>query len=247
MHVIPAVDLQDGVCVRLDQGNFSQAIAYSNNPLHQVKDFAAAGAEWVHVVDLDGARAGIMQQAPLIVRMAKESSVKVQAGGGIRDAVIVDQLLNAGVKRVVVGSLAVENSTLVKNWLKQFGPECVVLAFDVKLNEHNEPEVVIHGWLDKSHFSLWDILKIYADNGLKTVLCTDVSRDGMLAGSNIGLYATMRDRYPQLDILASGGIKDLGDLKALAGLGIKGAVVGKAIYEGRIDLAEANKALANAG
>ena len=239
MKIFPAIDLQSGQCVRLAQGDFNAATIYEADPLKQARKFADAGAEWLHVVDLDGAKAGDVLQLNIIAAIAREKRLKVQAGGGVRDAATISQLFDAGAARVVVGSRAVKDPPQVQQWLRQFGPERIVLAFDVRLNELDEPEVLTHGWQSGSQILMWDLITLYADSGLKTILCTDVGRDGMLTGTNHALYQAMRERWPDIDILASGGVKDQADLTALKKIGVAGVIVGKALYEGRIDLPSA--------
>jgi phosphoribosylformimino-5-aminoimidazole carboxamide ribotide isomerase len=247
MQLFPAIDLKDGQCVRLTQGDFGTAKVYNADPLKQARQFKEAGAQWLHVVDLDGAKAGEMAQFDIIARLAAESDLDIQAGGGIRHEKTIEKLLNAGVKRVIIGSLAVKNRRLVEGWLKRFGADHIVLAFDIRLTD-GQPEVLTHGWQSASHQLLWDVLDAYlAECGLKTILSTDVARDGTLAGTNLNLYRILRSRWPVLDILASGGISGAEDLTQLMQLGVAGAIVGKAIYEGRIDLAEAIKQAAHAG
>jgi phosphoribosylformimino-5-aminoimidazole carboxamide ribotide isomerase len=246
MQLFPAIDLKSGQCVRLTQGDFATATIYNADPLAQAQAFADAGAEWLHLVDLDGARAGVMQQFDIIANLAKQSPLKIQVGGGIRDAATTQKLLDAGVQRVVIGSLAVKDVQLVRGWLKQFGPQHVTLAFDVKLNG-DVPEILTHGWQSGSQKSLWDTLEFYRDSGLQNVLCTDVSRDGMLAGSNAQLYRAIQSRWPDLALMASGGISGLEDLLSLAKQNVAGAIVGKAIYENRVDLADAIKQVRHVG
>lgn len=245
MDIFPAIDLKNGACVRLTQGDFATATIYQFNPVAQAQSFAGAGADWLHMVDLDGARIGEMQQFDLIAEVARQVPLKIQAGGGVRDAATIEKLLGAGVERVVIGSLAVKDLPLVKEWLRRFGPERLVLAFDIR-DVSGEPEILTHGWQSSSSQSLWDILQDYTDSGLKTILCTDVSRDGMLEGTNHALYKTLRQRYPALDVLASGGISGLDDLTRLAACGVAGVIVGKAIYERRVDLAAAIRQVKNA-
>ncbi len=247
MDIFPAIDLKNGQCVRLTQGDFDTATIYESHPALQALKFAEAGAKWLHMVDLDGAKVGEMQQFDVIASVAQKTPLKIQVGGGIRDEKTIEKLLEAGVKRVVIGSLAVKDQPLVQGWLRQFGPKRIVLAFDVRLNAENEPEILTHGWQSGSGQSLWDILSAYADSGLKTILCTDVGRDGMLAGTNHTLYETIQKRWPALDILASGGVSGLADLMQLAKMKLAGAIVGKAIYEGRVDLAAAIKQVQHAG
>jgi phosphoribosylformimino-5-aminoimidazole carboxamide ribotide isomerase len=247
MELLPAIDLKNGQCVRLTQGDFASAKVYEADPLIQARKFADAGATWLHVVDLDGARDGKSRQFDIIAQLAQQASLNMQVGGGIRSSSEIETLLNFGVKRVIIGSLAARNPALVKSWLKDFGPKCIVLAFDVRLDAEGEPEVLTNGWQSNSKQSLWDLLATYTESGLRTILCTDVSRDGTLKGSNHTLYQIIRERQSELDILASGGISDLSDLQKLAGLGMAGAIIGKAIYEGRIDLAAAVRGIKNAG
>lgn len=247
MQIFPAIDLKDGRCVRLAQGDFNAATVYRHDPATQARLFAEAGAVWLHVVDLDGAKAGAARQTGLIADIAKGTSLKVQAGGGIRDEETIDRLLNAGVARVVIGSLAVSDPARVKQWLKKFGPESVVLALDVRLTDDG-PELLAHGWQSGSRCFLWDLLGVYgADTGLRHVLCTDVSRDGMLGGSNVELYQMLRARRPDLNLLASGGVGGMTDLDALYEAGVSGVIVGKALYEGRVDLRAAVARFADAG
>lgn len=244
MQILPAIDLKDGQCVRLTQGDFAAATIYESDPLKQARRFAEAGVKWIHVVDLDGAMHGSIRQTALIAAIAaQKTGLRIQVGGGIRRESDIQKLLQAGIDRVVVGSLAAQNPHLVRGWLRTFGGDKIVVALDVRLGATGEPEVLTHGWQEGTASTLWEVMRHYEDGGLRTVLCTDVSRDGMLAGSNAALYAQMRKKEPKLEILASGGVKDLADLNALKKIGLKGAVVGKALYEGQIDLAKAVKAV----
>lgn len=246
MIIYPAIDLKDGQCVRLKQGDFEQATIYESDPLRQAQKFAEAGAEWLHMVDLDGAKAGEMQQFDLIERVAKNTTLKIQVGGGLRSEKTVRHLLETGINRVVVGSLAVKNRALVQGWLKEFGGDKIILAFDIRYHDE-QPEILTHGWQSGSQQLLWDVLDAYADSGLQSILCTDVSRDGMLGGTNNALYQSIQERWPKIDVLASGGVSGVQDLLDLAKLGLSGAIVGKAIYEGRIDLADAIRQVKHAG
>jgi len=245
MIIYPAIDLKNGQCVRLKQGDFDAVTIYESDPLRQAQKFVDAGAEWLHMVDLDGAKAGEMQQFGVIERVAKSTTLKIQTGGGIRSEKTVQKLLDVGASRVVVGSLAVKNRAMVQGWLRAFGGDKIVIAFDIRFQD-GEPEILTHGWQSGSQQTLWDVLEAYADSGLKYVLCTDVSRDGMLEGANNALYQTMRDKWPAMQVLASGGVSGLPDLLDLAKLGAAGAIVGKAIYEGRVDLADAIKQVRHA-
>ena len=246
MEIFPAIDLKDGKCVRLTQGDFNSATIYEADPLLQARKFAEAGATWMHVVDLDGARAGKMKQFDLIAEIAKQTSLKIQVGGGIREAATVEKLLEAGVQRIIIGSLAVKNRPLVQEWLRIFGAEHITLAFDVRF-AGDAPEILTHGWRSGSQQLLWDVLDAYEASGLKHILCTDVSRDGMLAGANHSLYLEIQKHAPKLEVLASGGVSGIEDLLWLVKHNIAGAIVGKAIYEGRLDLAKAIHQVKHAG
>jgi len=246
MEIFPAIDLKNGQCVRLTQGNFGTAKIYETDPLKQARTFADAGAQWLHVVDLDGAKTGEMRQFDIIENLAKQTQLKIQTGGGIRDAKTINNLLKLGVRRVVIGSLAVKNKALVQEWINEFGPQHIVLAFDVKFNEC-QPEVLTQGWQSESRQLLWDVLDAYEESGLTHILCTDISRDGMMTGTNVVLYQSIRQHAPKLVILASGGVSGIEDLLTLANVPVAGAIVGKAIYEGRIDLAAALMQVKNAG
>jgi phosphoribosylformimino-5-aminoimidazole carboxamide ribotide isomerase len=244
MIIYPAIDLKNGQCVRLTQGDFDTATIYESDPVRQAEKFAVAGAAWLHMVDLDGAKLGEMQQFDLIARVVAQSKMNVQVGGGIRGEKTIEKLLKAGVKRVVIGSLAVKNRALVKEWLRQFGAEHFVLAFDIRYHD-GEPEILTHGWQSGSQQVLWDVLDAYDGCGLQNILCTDVSRDGMLAGANNDLYQAIKERTPQLTIIASGGVGSMDDILALHKMGLPGVVVGKAIYEGKLDLATAIQQVAH--
>lgn len=239
MDIFPAIDLQRGQCVRLSRGDFRAAKVYESDPVLQARRFAAAGAEWLHIVDLDGARAGTTRQLDLIAAIANAVPLKLQVGGGMRDVSTTEALLDCGVQRVIVGSLAAEDPQLVRTWLDKLGPSHIAVAFDVRYSATGEPEVLTQGWQTESGQSLWRLLERYAGGSLKTIMCTDVDRDGMLAGSNTALYAELRDRWPSLDVLASGGVRDMADLLELESVGVAGVIVGRALYEGRVDLAQA--------
>jgi phosphoribosylformimino-5-aminoimidazole carboxamide ribotide isomerase len=239
MILYPAIDLRQGKCVRLNQGRFDQATTYADDPLVVASAFAAAGAGWLHVVDLDGAKDGNAAQTDLIKRIAASSGLKVQTGGGIRSEVQIDAYLSGGIARVVIGSLALTNPGLVANWLDRFGRERIVLALDVKPAEGGSWHVATHGWQKDSGKSLFDVIDEYGAEYMRHVLCTDVSRDGLLGGPNLGLYKELKQRHPKLQVQASGGVGSLGDLRALRDAAVDGAVVGKALYEKRVKLEEA--------
>ncbi|MNJ28960.1 1-(5-phosphoribosyl)-5-[(5-phosphoribosylamino)methylideneamino] imidazole-4-carboxamide isomerase [compost metagenome] len=243
MIIYPAIDLKDGVCVRLMHGRFDQVTRYDEVPAARLAAFAAEGAQWVHVVDLDGAEAGRAMQHGLIAELAASVAVKIQSGGGVRSETDVERLLEAGVSRVVVGSLAVTRSDEVLAWLDRFGAERITLALDVKY-EDGVPVPALKGWTQSAGVDLWSVLERYPSNLLTHVLMTDVGRDGALTGPNLDLLGEARARRPELKIQASGGVAALTDLIAARDLGCDGAIVGRALYEGRFTVAEALQAVA---
>ena len=246
MRLIPAIDLKDGHCVRLLRGDFAAETRYGADPLGLLDKYCNFGADWLHVVDLDGARDGTRGNRAIIADLAARGAVHVQMGGGLRDTQSVADALQAGVARVVIGSAAVTQVDLVRSWLRDFGPDRVALAFDVRLDAAGIPCVAIHGWREQSALTLWQALSHFADDGLKHVLCTDVSRDGALSGPNVELYAQAVGRFPHIDWQASGGIRDARDLHALALTGAAAAISGKALLEELIPLEELTPFLPNA-
>ena len=331
MRLIPAIDLKDGRCVRLLRGDFDAETRYDASPQALLAKYHGFGADWLHVVDLDGARGGANRgeenrrdrsgnrgigngnrtsssdsrdngncdisndsrssstgnrdisndsrissndnrdisndsrssstgnrdisndsrsdstgNRDIIRGLAAQSAVRLQVGGGLRDTQAVSQALDAGVARVVIGSAAVTQMDQVRTWLDDFGPERMVLAFDVRLDETGVPRVAIHGWREQSQTSLWEAVANFADFGLRHVLCTDVSRDGALSGPNIELYAECARRFPHVEWQASGGVRDARDLQALALAGARAAISGKALLDELIPLEELRPFLPNA-
>lgn len=238
MLIYPAIDLKDGVCVRLMHGKFDQVTHYDQDPAARLTAFAAEGAEWIHIVDLDGAEAGEAMQHGLIGELTKAIDVNIQSGGGVRSANDVAKLLDSGVSRVVVGSLAVTQPNDVAAWLKGFGAERITLALDVKI-EDGVPVPALKGWTQSSGVTLWEALDRYPKGTAKHLLVTDVGRDGALTGPNMDLLAEIRSRRPDLVLQASGGVSTLDDIAAVKALGCHGAIVGRALYEDRFTLPEA--------
>ncbi len=234
MQLIPAIDLRAGRCVRLFQGDFAAETRYPHDPLALLAHYRELGARWVHVVDLDGARDGELGNRAVIGAMAAQAGVRLQVGGGVRSPALIEELLGAGVARVVVGSAAVERPEQVLEWLERFGAEHLCLALDVRLDADGQPQVRTRGWREGGAVSLWEALGRYPSGAVEHVLCTDIARDGALAGPNLELYAAARARFPQLAWQASGGVRDAGDLHRLADAGLAAAVSGKALLEGRI-------------
>ncbi len=241
-HIIPSLDLIDGEVVRLFKGDYHQKKLYKQDAKTLLKEYEKAGANTLHIVDLSGAKDPKKRQILLLEKLSRAVSVDLQVGGGIRSKEEVKALLASGVKRVVIGSLAVKNPNLCLEILREFGNECIVLALDVILKE--DYKVVINAWQDESDKKLMDILKFYAPRGLKHLLCTDISKDGTLQGVNSRLYHLLHDIFPNLQIQASGGVSSLNDLKRLKGV-CSGIIVGKALLEGIFSVKEAIECLKN--
>ncbi|MBV9930349.1 MAG: 1-(5-phosphoribosyl)-5-[(5-phosphoribosylamino)methylideneamino] imidazole-4-carboxamide isomerase [Alphaproteobacteria bacterium] len=238
MILYPAMDLMGGRVVRLAQGRFDEVTAYPADPGEALAAFAAAGASWAHVVDLDGARAGAPVQHARLARLAAEAPLHLQVAGGLRTRDHIARLLDAGAARVVVGSLAVKDPDLTHAVLAEFGGERITLSLDVRMID-GAPIVATAGWTEDSGLSLWDAAARYPE--ARHLLLTDIGRDGMLQGPNFALLEAAARRLPHLAIQASGGVSSLDDLSRLA---VAGAVVGKALWEGRFTLAEALSACA---
>jgi phosphoribosylformimino-5-aminoimidazole carboxamide ribotide isomerase len=237
--IIPALDLIEGKVVRLHQGDYGQQRDYGSDPLPRLQDYEAQGAEVLHLVDLTGAKDPAARQIPLLTTLLAGVNVPVQVGGGIRTRDDVEALLNAGATRVVVGSTAVKDPEEVKSWFKQYGPEAIVLALDVRIDANNRKEVAISGWQETAGVTLEEVIEQFLPVGLKHVLCTDISRDGTLSGSNVELYREVSARFPTIAFQSSGGIGSLDDVAALNGCGAKGVIVGRALLEGKFTVAEA--------
>ncbi len=239
MKIIPAIDLQNGQCVRLFQGDFTQLQQYALDPLQAAYSFYAQGARELHIVDLDGAKNARLSQVELMTKIAKEVPLNIQAGGGIRTKKQIEYLLSQGIAKVVIGSMAVTQSTQVKEWLQIFGADKIILALDVKLNEENVPLLMTNGWQEKTTLTLWELLELYADSDLQQVLCTDITKDGTLNSPNFELYKICQQRFPKVRWQASGGVANLEDLSLLQALQLDSVIVGKAFYENRFSLPQA--------
>jgi phosphoribosylformimino-5-aminoimidazole carboxamide ribotide isomerase len=239
MLLIPAIDLRGGQCVRLLQGRFDAETVYAQDPLTVLEQYLALGARRIHVVDLDGARDGSQGNRAAIRRIADRAGRDaIQVGGGVRSRQVAEELFALGVARVVVGSVAVTQSDEVASWIREFGPERVVLAFDVRLDEGGTPRLATHGWERQTQTSLWDAVERYLPAGLLHVLCTDVARDGALSGPNIDLYQQCVHRFPGIAWQASGGVSAAADLHALAATGAAAVISGRALLEGRLTAEE---------
>ncbi|GGD34768.1 1-(5-phosphoribosyl)-5-[(5-phosphoribosylamino) methylideneamino] imidazole-4-carboxamide isomerase [Franconibacter daqui] len=237
--IIPALDLIDGKVVRLHQGDYGQQRDYGSDPLPRLQDYEAQGAQVLHLVDLTGAKDPAKRQIPLLQKLLAGVSVPVQVGGGVRMEEDVAALLEAGASRVVVGSTAVKSPETVQQWFKRFGADALVLALDVRIDEAGRKQVAVSGWQENSGVTLEALVESYLPFGLKHVLCTDISRDGTLSGSNVALYEEVCARYPQVAFQSSGGIGELNDIRALRGTGVQGVIVGRALLEGKFTVTEA--------
>ena len=246
MLLIPAIDLRGGRCVRLYQGDFGAETRYEYSPRELLDKYRALGASWVHVVDLDGARDGVLANREVILDLAAQRAPKLQVGGGIRSAQIIEDLISSGVERVVIGSAAVERPDEAMEWTSRFGADRICLALDVRHDANGVPHVHTRGWKSGTAISLWKALQRYPDAAVRHVLCTDIERDGALTGPNLDLYRAAVRCFPRIAWQASGGVRDANDLSALARIGAAAAVSGKALLEERIRPEELRRFLRDA-
>ncbi len=234
MKIFPAIDLIDGCAVRLFKGDYSQKTVYSTNPVEVAKTFVDAGAEYIHIVDLDGARDGSNANIEVVRNIVKESGLKAEIGGGIRSAEAIEKYLDLGVMRVILGTAAVTDEDFLKAAVRNYG-EKVAVGVDIK-----DGKVAIKGWTQVSRLDCFDFCRKLEDLGVKTVICTDISKDGVMSGTNIELYKELSQQF-KMDIVASGGVSSLDNVRTLAQMNMYGAILGKALYTGAIDLKEAIK------
>ena len=237
--MIPAIDLIDGKVVRLFQGDYNQKTNYQYTVQERQQAYSDAGATVMHFVDLDGAKDSTRRQLSTLKNVMNHPSMIIQVGGGIRCEEDVEQLLELGVNRVVIGSLAIKQPELVLEWLSTYGGEKIVLALDIKIDEQGNKTLPTHGWIQDSGVNLEDLLDAYISAGIKHILCTDISKDGTLTGSNVALYSELCEKYPSIAWQASGGIGSLDDIKALIPTGVKGVILGRSLLEGKFTLEQA--------
>jgi phosphoribosylformimino-5-aminoimidazole carboxamide ribotide isomerase len=233
MRIIPAIDIIGGKCVRLTQGDYGQMKVYREDPLEVAKEFEDADLEYLHLVDLDGAKKGKVVNWEVIEDIQEKTSLKVDFGGGVKTKKEVEQLLELGINQVNVGSLAVKKPDVFTAWMETYGPENFILSADVI-----DDNVMINGWLESTSLRLIDLAAQFEKKGLEYLCCTDIRTDGTLKGPNLSLYRKLKKRFPNLKIIASGGIGSISDLEELKYINVDGAIIGKAIYENRIKLSE---------
>lgn len=236
MKIIPAIDIIDGKCVRLSQGDYSSKKIYNENPLEVARMFEDCGFEYLHMVDLDGAKSGKVVNSKILGQIAGSTKLKIDFGGGIKSHEDINKVFENGAQQVIIGSVAVQDPDLMSSWIRKYGVKKIILGADVK-----DLFIATNGWLETSRYSLFSFLEKYYNQGIRTVLCTDISKDGMLEGPSFELYNIIMKQFKDLDLIASGGISCIEDVIRLKSEGIPSVVIGKAIYENRIDLHELSK------
>ena len=233
MQIIPAIDIIEGKCVRLTEGDYAQKKIYNEDPLEVAKAFEGIGLMRLHLVDLDGAKAGQVVNWKVLEKIANNTELKIDFGGGIKSEATLKTVLDTGATYATIGSLAVKNELFFQEWIARFGAKVFMLGADVF-----EEKIAIGGWLEKTEISVFDFMKSYIDKGVKQIFCTDIKKDGKLQGPSIELYQKIIEQFPALHLIASGGVSSLDDLIELEEIGCSAAIVGKAIYENKITISE---------
>lgn len=233
IQIIPAIDIIDGACVRLTEGNYSEKTIYFKDPLDAAKMFEDAGLKRLHLVDLDGAKAGEVKNWKVLEKIALKTSLQIDFGGGVLKESSLQIVLNSGATWVTIGSLAVKNKELFLSWLKQYGANKFMLGADVR-----DEKITVSGWLEDTELSVFNFIEEYKMQGVEQVFCTDVKKDGKLAGPSVELYQSILLKQPNLFLIASGGVSCIQDIHQLNEIGCAGVIIGKAIYEGRISVQE---------
>jgi phosphoribosylformimino-5-aminoimidazole carboxamide ribotide isomerase len=236
MKIIPAIDIIDGKCVRLSQGDYAQKTVYNEDPLEVAKEFEDHGIRYLHLVDLDGAKSSKVVNWDVLERIATKTNLHIDFGGGVKSDEDIRGVFNAGAKQVTAGSIAVKSPETVERWINEFGGERIILGADVR-----NRKIAINGWLEESELEISAFLERYLKMGICTSICTDISKDGMLQGASTELYVDLLKQFPDLQLIASGGVTSIQEIIELQEKGLYGAIVGKAIYEGRIKLKELEK------
>lgn len=233
MNLIPAIDLIEGKCVRLTKGDYAQMKVYNEDPLEVALMFQDAGIKYLHLVDLDGAKAQHIVNWKVLEKISAKTNLVIDFGGGIKSDEDIEIAFNSGAHKITAGSIAVKNKLKVNEWISRFSSEKIILGADV-----NNEQIAVSGWQEQTSLNLFDFLKEYIQNGIKYCICTDIAKDGMLQGPSTDLYKKILDKNAALQLIASGGISSLNDLEQLKEAGLYGAIIGKAIYEGKISLKE---------
>jgi phosphoribosylformimino-5-aminoimidazole carboxamide ribotide isomerase len=237
MRIIPAIDIIDGKCVRLSKGDYDTKKIYNENPVEVAKEFEANGIKYLHLVDLDGAKSRNIVNVKVLENIAKNSNLIIDFGGGIKSDEAIETVFNAGASQITIGSIAVSNKVKCLEWIKKYGAEKIILGADCL-----DRKIKTSGWLENSDLDVIDFIKSYKSAGIQDVICTDISKDGMLEGASNELYATILSQI-QINLIASGGVSNIEDLDQLKELGCSGAIVGKAFYEGKITFTDLQKFL----
>jgi phosphoribosylformimino-5-aminoimidazole carboxamide ribotide isomerase len=238
-EIYPAIDIRGGRVVRLVQGDYAQETSYSDEPHGVARSYKDAGASWLHLVDLDAAKIGAYTLLEMAKKMQNDIGLKIQTGGGIRSRTDIDFLMNAGIDRVVIGTFAVKQPELIAECINAYGAERITVALDTRQDENGQWQLPIKGWTEQSEKNLFEMLHFYQQKNLRHLLCTDIARDGMLSGLNNALYREMAEAFPSIAIQASGGVKTLQDIRDAKEAGAAGAILGRALLEGRFSLQEA--------
>lgn len=236
IRIIPAIDIIEGKCIRLTQGDYGRKIIYNENPLEVAKQFEDNGIQYLHLVDLDGAKAKKIINRIVLEEIAAKTKLKIDFGGGIRTDEDIKLAFNCGADQVTGGSIAVKNKELFLSWLDKFSPEKIILGADVK-----EEKITINGWYENTEINIFPFIENYRMKGIKYFICTDINRDGLLQGAAINLYKKITDRFTDIKLIASGGISTIDEIDELIKLNLDGVIIGKAIYENKISLKELRK------
>jgi len=231
MRIIPAIDIMDGQCVRLSKGDFSDKTVYAKNPVNLAKTFEDAGVKYLHVVDLDGAKSSKIVNLKVLENITSQTNLIVDFGGGIKTDADISDVFSSGATRVNIGSLAVQDRDLFLSWVSRYGTDKIILGADV-----NNEKIAISGWKEKTSIEIIPFLQSYHEKGVYNIVCTDIQKDGMLSGSSIQLYEKILTFFPNIKLVASGGVVDTEEIDQLIGLGVDGIIIGKALYENKLTL-----------
>lgn len=240
MRIIPAIDIIDGKCVRLSKGDYDTKIIYNENPLEVAKSFEAHGIEYLHLVDLDGAKSSKIVNYKILEQIATQTGLKIDFGGGLKSDDDLRIAFESGANQITGGSIAVKNRTIFEKWISEYGSDKIILGADAK-----EEKIAVSGWLEDSNEDLVPFIQDYQTKGIQYVICTDIAKDGMLEGPSFDLYGKILEEAKGVKLIASGGISTFDELPKLAELGCEGTIIGKAIYEGRITLKQLENYILN--